>query len=76
MLPVINATRGLLSKGLTEAVVKLVREPAALSQVEHALSAGDPSLIRLPSPSLQSKTGPKARVCYQQKFRPSCGDAP
>ena len=46
MLPVINATRGLLSKGLTEAVVKLVREPAALSQVEHALSAGDPSLIR------------------------------
>ena len=31
MLPVINATRGLLPKGLTEAVVKLVREPAALS---------------------------------------------
>src|SRR5450755_190787 len=32
MLPVINATRGLLPKGLTEAVVNFVGEPAALAQ--------------------------------------------
>ncbi len=46
MLPVINATRGLFPRGLTEAVINFVDKPAALSQVEHALSAGDPSLIR------------------------------
>ena len=46
MLPVINATRGLLPKDLAESVANFVREPVALSRVEHALSLGDPSLAR------------------------------
>ena len=46
MLTAIVATRGLLPKSLKDAVLRRVREPVALSLVEHELSTGDPSLIR------------------------------
>ncbi len=46
MLPVINATRGLLPKDLIKSVANFVREPVALSRVEHAMSVGDPSIAR------------------------------
>jgi hypothetical protein len=46
MLPVINVTRTLLPKGLRDSVLHLVREPVALSRVEHELAMGDPSLVR------------------------------
>ena len=38
MLPVINATRGLVSQALLESVVRHVREPVPLSVLEHKLS--------------------------------------
>jgi hypothetical protein len=46
MLPVINATRGLVPKGLADSVLRLVHEPMALSRVEHELAIGDSSLAR------------------------------
>ena len=46
MLPVITATRGLVPKNLLRAATNLVREPVALSLVEHELAVGDPSLVR------------------------------
>jgi len=46
MLPVITATRGLVPKSLLRAATNLVREPVALSLVEHELAVGDPSLVR------------------------------
>lgn len=46
MLPVINATRAVLPKGLVKTVLEFVRDPIALSRIEHAFSAGDPSLAR------------------------------
>jgi hypothetical protein len=46
MLPVISATRGLVPKNLLRAATNLVREPVALSLVEHELAVGDPSLVR------------------------------
>jgi len=66
MLPVITATRGLVPKSLLRAATNLVREPVALSLVEHELAVGDPSLVRaaifellrtgrLLSPSLHSQ---------------------
>ena len=46
MLPVITATRGLVPKNLLRAAMSMVREPVALSFVEHELAVGDPSLVR------------------------------
>ena len=46
MLPVITATRGLVPASLLRAATKLVREPVALSFVEHELAVGDPCLVR------------------------------
>jgi hypothetical protein len=46
MLPVITATRGLVPKSLLRAATNLVREPVALSLLEHELAVGDPSLVR------------------------------
>ena len=46
MLPVINATRGLLPRGVAKAVLNFVREPVALGRVEHEHCVGDPSLVR------------------------------
>ena len=46
MLPVINATRTLLPKGLTKSVLSFVHEPIALARIEHQFSIGDPSLVR------------------------------
>jgi len=46
MLPVITATRGLVPKSLLRAATNLVREPVALSLVEHELAVGDSSLVR------------------------------
>lgn len=46
MIPVINATRGTAPKTLIKSALSLVRQPLALSHVEHALSAGDPAVIR------------------------------
>lgn len=46
MLPVITATRGLVPNNLLRAATKLVREPVALSFVEHELAVGDPCLVR------------------------------
>ena len=46
MLPVINATRTLLPKGLAKSVLSFVHEPIALARIEHQLSISDPSLVR------------------------------
>ncbi|MCK6376489.1 MAG: hypothetical protein L6Q69_20675 [Zoogloea sp.] len=46
MLPVINATRSLRSKSLTQSVLRLVREPMALARVERDLAMGDPPIVR------------------------------
>lgn len=46
MLPVINATRTLLPKGLAKAVLSFVNEPISLARIEHQFSIGDPSLVR------------------------------
>lgn len=46
MIPVINATRSTAPKTLTKSVLSPVRRPLALSHVEHALSAGDPAVVR------------------------------
>jgi hypothetical protein len=46
MLPVINAARTLMPKGLAKSVVEFVHEPVALSRIEHQFSIGDPSLVR------------------------------
>lgn len=46
MLPVINATRTLLPKGLAKSVLGFVGEPIALARIEHQFSIGDPSLVR------------------------------
>ena len=46
MLPVINATRTLLPKGLAKSVLSFVHEPIALARIEHQFSIGDPSLVR------------------------------
>ena len=66
MLPVINATRGLLPRGVAKAVLNFVREPVALGRVEHEHCVGDPSLVRgtifellrtglLPAPALHTQ---------------------
>ena len=46
MLPVINATRTLLPRGLAKSVLSFVHEPIALARIEHQFSIGDPPLIR------------------------------
>lgn len=46
MLPVINATRTLLPKGLAKSVLSFVHEPIALARIEHQFSIGDPSPVR------------------------------
>jgi hypothetical protein len=46
MLPVINATRTLLPKGLARSVLSFVQEPIALARIEHQFSIGDPSPVR------------------------------
>lgn len=46
MLPVINATRTLLPKGLAKSVLSFVHEPIALARIEHQFSIGDPSSVR------------------------------
>ncbi len=46
ILPVINATRTLLPKGLAKSVLNFVRDPIALARIEHQFSIGDPSLVR------------------------------
>ena len=46
MLPVITTTRDLVPKNLLRAATNLVREPVALSFVEHKLAVGDPCLVR------------------------------
>lgn len=46
MLPVVTATRSLVPKALTKAVLERVHEPAPLATVERGLSRGDPSLVR------------------------------
>ena len=46
ILPVINATRTLLPKGLAKSVLSFVQEPIALARIEHQFSIGDPSLVR------------------------------
>ena len=46
MLPVVTATRSLVPKALTRAVLQRIHEPTPLSSVERELSRGDPSLVR------------------------------
>ena len=46
MIPVINVTRGRAPKNLIKSVLSLVRQPLALSLVEHELSVGDPAVVR------------------------------
>ena len=46
MLPVVTATRSLVPKALTKAVLHYLREPAPLSSVEWSLRRGDPCLVR------------------------------
>ena len=46
MIAVINATRGTAPKNLIKSVLSLVRQPLALSLVEHELSVGDPAVVR------------------------------
>lgn len=46
MLPVVNATRSLVPKGLAHSVLRFVRAPSALSLIEHQFSMGDPPLVR------------------------------
>ena len=46
MIPVINATRGTAPKNFIKSVLSLVRQPLALSLVEHELSVGDPAVVR------------------------------
>ena len=46
MLPVINATRGLLPKRLLNSIAHGVRQPTALGRLEHAFSINDPVIVR------------------------------
>lgn len=46
MIPVINATRDAQPKALIKSVLSLVRQPLALSLVEHELTVGDPAVVR------------------------------
>lgn len=46
MLPVVTATRSLVPRALSKAVLDRVREPTPLAVVERHLSRGDPSLVR------------------------------
>lgn len=46
MIPVINATRDVRPKSVIKSVLNLVRQPLALSLVEHELSVGDPAIVR------------------------------
>jgi hypothetical protein len=46
MLPVINATRQLLSKSLAKSLLGFVREPVALACIEQQFSIGDPTPAR------------------------------
>jgi hypothetical protein len=46
MLPVVTATRSLVPKAVTKAVLQRVHEPTPLATVERDLSRGDPSLVR------------------------------
>ena len=46
MIPVINTTRDVQPKSLIKSVLNLVRQPLALSLVEHELAVGDPAVVR------------------------------
>jgi hypothetical protein len=46
MLPVINATRGLLPKRLLKSIAQGVRQPTALGRLEHEFSISDPAVVR------------------------------
>ena len=46
MLPVVNATRGLLSASLLKSVRACVREPLPLARIEREASRGDIALAR------------------------------
>lgn len=75
MLPCITSCRQLLSKSLTNSVLKFVSAPMPLSRIEQEFAAGDPTLVRatvfsllhqgqLQSPQLQ--TDPLSYLtCFQ-----------
>lgn len=46
MIPVINTTRDVQPKSIIKSVLNLVRQPLALSLVEHELAVGDPAVVR------------------------------
>lgn len=46
MLPVINATRGLLPKRLFKSIAHGVRQPTMLGRLEHEFSISDPAVVR------------------------------
>ncbi len=46
MLPVVNATRGLLPKRLLKSIALGVRRPTALGRLEHEFSISDPAIVR------------------------------
>ena len=46
ILPVINATRGLLPKRLLRSIAHGVRQPTALGRLEHEFSISDPAIVR------------------------------
>ena len=46
MLPVIVAAGPVLPAGLAQSVLKSLREPTALSRLEHDFSVGDPPVVR------------------------------
>ena len=46
MLPVVNATRGLIPAALTKSVRDSVDKPLPLADIERAFSRGDPALVR------------------------------
>ncbi|MBC7483561.1 MAG: hypothetical protein H7337_17070 [Rhizobacter sp.] len=46
MLPVINATHGLIPKRLLKSIVQSVRQPTTLGRLEHEFSISDPAVVR------------------------------
>ena len=46
MLPVINATRSVISTALMTTVRRFVREPTPLARIVHEFAVGDPTLVR------------------------------
>ena len=76
MLPVMTASRGLVSPSLQQALLKLISKPVSLSHIEQECAVGDPTAVRaalfglLHQGALQAPLLKTESLSYSTCFKP------